>query len=69
MNIMHDCPECGQACDCDSEDTWIDSPDWCEHDCEPEDEDDGGYGAWKDDHEDSTYTQEYDTFTDADPGL
>lgn len=19
---MHECPECGQACDCDGEDTW-----------------------------------------------
>ena len=21
---MHECPECGQACDCDGEDTWHD---------------------------------------------
>ncbi len=34
---MHDCPDCGQACDCDGEDTWFD---WdsdaameCECDC------------------------------------
>jgi hypothetical protein len=21
---MHECPNCGQACDCDGEDTWYD---------------------------------------------
>ena len=21
---MHECPDCGQACDCDGEDTWFD---------------------------------------------
>jgi hypothetical protein len=36
---MHDCPECGQACDCDGEDTYFD--DWetylnCTHVCGPE---------------------------------
>lgn len=31
---MHECPECGQACDCDNEDTWFDSPVDCLHDCE-----------------------------------
>jgi len=28
---MHSCPWCGQACDCDGEDTWIDWP--CNLDC------------------------------------
>jgi hypothetical protein len=28
---MHECPDCGMACDCDGEDTWIDAPDECEH--------------------------------------
>ena len=38
---MHDCPECFQACDCDGEDTWLESEsDFCNHECEP-DEDDG----------------------------
>ena len=37
---MHECPECGQACDCDMEDTWIESPDDCSHDCEPFDDED-----------------------------
>lgn len=31
---MHECPDCGQACDCDGEDTWFDEcPDNCECDC------------------------------------
>ena len=38
---MHECPECGQACDCDGEDIWNDFFQACDHDCEPmEDEDD-----------------------------
>ena len=41
---MHECPDCGQACDCDGEDTWndYDSPDAknCTHDCEEYEEDD-----------------------------
>ena len=39
---MHECPECGQACDCDGEDTWFDFPynlD-CTHDCEPDSDED-----------------------------
>jgi len=37
---MHDCPNCGQACDCDGEDTWNDAASFdCEHDCEEEDDD------------------------------
>ena len=41
---MHECPECGQTCDCDCDDTWCDW-DWpeasaCIHRCaEPEDAD------------------------------
>lgn len=27
---MHECPECGQACDCDGDDTWMDTDD-CTH--------------------------------------
>lgn len=38
---MHDCPDCGQACDCDGEDTWIDyESDNCIHDCDPDEEGD-----------------------------
>ena len=38
---MHSCPECGQACDCDGEDLWIDENDEdCTHDCDPRDLDD-----------------------------
>jgi hypothetical protein len=40
---MHDCPDCGSACDCDGEDTWIDAhSDECVHECEPEPDDE----AW-----------------------
>lgn len=43
---MHECPECGQACDCDGEDTWFDWPHNanCRHpfegECEGDDYDD-----------------------------
>jgi hypothetical protein len=45
---MHECPACGQACDCDGEDTWheFDSPEvegcicGCEDDEFDEEEDD-----------------------------
>ncbi len=40
---MHDCPECGQTCDCDGEDIWnayaaLD----CAHDCDEHDDGDEG---------------------------
>lgn len=35
---MHDCPECGEACDCDGEDHGQSAPEDCGHDCEPEEE-------------------------------
>ena len=38
---MHECPDCGQTCDCDGEDLWHDWPfnlD-CTHECEDEDDD------------------------------
>ena len=38
---MHSCPDCGQACDCDGEDTWIDeNEDDCVHECQPDPDDD-----------------------------
>ncbi|MCU0502519.1 MAG: hypothetical protein MUC51_12295 [Anaerolineae bacterium] len=38
---MHDCPHCGQACDCDGEDTWNDAAQMgCDHRCEEEDDED-----------------------------
>jgi len=37
---MHDCPFCFQACDCDGEDTWLEAPDDCSHECEEEELDD-----------------------------
>lgn len=43
---MHECPECGQTCDCDGEDLWHSWPfnlD-CTHECEEEDDD-----LWLDD--------------------
>ena len=30
---MHECPNCGQVCDCDGEDTWFDNVDDCACDC------------------------------------
>lgn len=40
---MHECPGCGQACDCDGEDIWNDAASRaCGHDCaDGESEDDG----------------------------
>jgi len=44
---MHDCLDCGMACDCDCDDTWFDeAPDDCSHQCDDEDFDD-----WSDDDE------------------
>jgi hypothetical protein len=37
---MHDCPECGEACDCDGEDTWFENYPNCAHQCAEEDDDD-----------------------------
>lgn len=34
---MHECPECGQACDCDQDDTWFDDLQTmlsCTHQCD-----------------------------------
>ena len=36
---MHDCPGCGEACDCDGEDHHQSAPDDCEHACDLDDED------------------------------
>lgn len=35
---MHECPDCGQACDCDGEDTWyeFDEIEECSHVCDDE---------------------------------
>lgn len=30
---MHECPWCGQACDCDGEDTWLEAPIDCTCEC------------------------------------
>lgn len=33
--MAHECPDCGQACYCDGDDTWMDSgSEACEHGCE-----------------------------------
>lgn len=47
--MAHDCPDCGQACYCDGDDTWIDL--WatdgdCDHEC--------GDDEWPDDDWDAT---------------
>lgn len=36
---MHNCQFCGQACDCDGEDTWLTQPDDCKCPCYDEEED------------------------------
>jgi hypothetical protein len=44
---MHECPNCGQACDCIGDDTWMDSESlYCQHDCEDDVDylDEGGEG-------------------------
>jgi hypothetical protein len=35
---MHECPECGMACDCDGEDHGQPAPDDCCHECEDEED-------------------------------
>jgi len=42
---MHDCPECGEACDCDCEDTWWDEVEDCDHQCTPEPDNDDEVAA------------------------
>ena len=38
---MHECPECGQACDCDGDDIWNDyAALFCTHDCDEDEDDD-----------------------------
>jgi hypothetical protein len=45
---MHECPDCGQACSCDIEDTWNEAAaDDCVHVCD-DDHDDG----WDDEDDD-----------------
>jgi len=31
---MHECGFCGQSCDCDGEDTWLITPEDCQHACD-----------------------------------
>ena len=46
---MHECPDCGQACSCDIEDTWNEAAaDDCVHDCDGYDDEDG---EWAEDEE------------------
>lgn len=38
---MHECPFCGELCDCDLDDTWdLPVPDDCPHVCSEYDDDD-----------------------------
>lgn len=45
IRAVHECPECGQECDCDGEDheQTIESED-CTHVCDEDDDDDPGDG-------------------------
>ena len=52
---MHECPRCGQACDCIGDDLWnVAEAEFCECDCEDEDfcdfdgDDDFGYTVGSD---------------------
>lgn len=46
---MHECPECGSACVCDGEDTWLDAPFNCTHECDYDDaEGNEEYWDWLD---------------------
>jgi hypothetical protein len=48
---MHECPACGYACDCDGEDTWMDSAALdCACPCDLDEADvDDGYPGVEDD--------------------
>jgi len=43
---MHECPDCGDVCDCDGEDMWQSWPynKDCEHSCEMEEDCDDDWG-------------------------
>lgn len=48
---MHECPFCGQACNCDGEDTWLNPPDHCQCECldEYDEENDEEWNDWASD--------------------
>lgn len=48
---MHECPYCGQACDCDGDDTWLNPPGDCSCPCEEDGEDEWAW--WLDDDSDA----------------
>jgi hypothetical protein len=55
---MHECPDCGQVCDCDGEDIWNDAAaNECEHGC---DEQEGDDDDWDDPEEGDEWDYEYD---------
>jgi hypothetical protein len=41
---MHDCPECGESCDCDGEDHEQPAPPDCRHECDDDDDGDDDIG-------------------------
>lgn len=49
---VHQCPECGDSCDCDGEDHGQVAPNECSHECEDYDDDDDGYNDLLDDGRD-----------------
>lgn len=54
---MHECPFCGDVCDCDMDDTWgLPVPDDCPHVCQEDDFESGfetdQFGTWFDELED-----------------
>lgn len=58
---MHECPICGQACDCDGEDTWYGYPYNMDCTCNCEEEERDNY----DDDYDDDYEEAYDQWMEA----
>lgn len=47
---MHECPKCGQACDCIGDDTWDDTESaFCECDCEDDLDNEDEWNRWAND--------------------
>lgn len=65
---MHECPNCGQACACDIEDTWFEGVDDCIHcdgnNCDDNDNDDGGYEEWRLERQEDDEQEDHAEHTD-----
>jgi hypothetical protein len=45
---VHECQFCGSACDCDGEDTWLDTPDDCICECLSDEDDEDADDQYQD---------------------